>query len=134
MSEHAPHGEHGATEASNNWLGKKIARWTGHAALTVGGEFFTYLGMCKMPAAIAAITAATPAYLPLAGALALSGIGATIGWQGVKHGGDNEQGIYTGVKLAAPFAYLAESFAPLAVPIMRGLSTITTFLGMRHRP
>lgn len=132
-AEHEGHGEHGATAASNDWVGKKLARFTGSAALTIGGELMTTYGLLAMPAGIAALTAATPAYLPIAAALTGSAIGAAIGWQGAKHAGIGEKSMYAGIKLLTPFSLLAKSMAPVSGYVMSGLSFISTALAMRHR-
>ena len=131
MSESHGHTEAGhdsPTEASNSWLGNKLARWTGHALLTAGGELMTEIGMVTTPVGMClTLATANPIFLTLA---APTAIGAAIGWQGAKHAGPIEQGSYVAIKTLAPASILA---GPFAMSVMSKLSLVSTALAMRHR-
>lgn len=122
---------HAATEKSNSWLSgafSKLKRWTGHGALTLGGEFFTNLGMLTTPVGVGlALATANPIFLTMA---APTLIGSTIGWQGAKKAGSGEKGAYIGIKALAPASIL---IGPTTASIMSTLSFASTALAMRHR-
>jgi len=128
VSAHTEHHHATPTAESNNWLGSKLSRWTGHGLLTMGGEFFSSLGMLTTPVGIGLTMASGyPGYLLMT---LPTFVGGAIGWQGAKNAGSGEKTAYIGIKALAPaVAFMSSGFAS----IWSTLSLASTALAMRHR-
>jgi hypothetical protein len=133
---------HEATHASKNWLAhakenlsaKKIL---GDIGLVLGSGFFVTLGSVLLPLSFtSSMMLGNP--LPAIGALLSTGIGAAIGWQGVKNSPHSlEKTAFLGTQAAAvvaPTIVKAFGLPESVVPTAKIASLLSTALGMRHRP